>query len=433
MEHSVDLTEIAIVIVVALAAGLGLARLKQPPILGYILTGIALGPSGLAIIESRAQINVMAELGVLLLLFVVGMELSLRSFKKVWFAATMCTILQVSASVGISYGLSLVFDWPLPYALLLGFVISLSSTAVVVKMMEGIGESKTHIGQLAIGILVAQDLAIVPMLLILQNKGEILDLTLFFKLFLAIGLIVSLIAYLSRRERVRIFLMRLIAGEKEFMPLASLTFCFGAAAITGLMGLSPPYGAFLAGLFLGNTNERFILLETIHPIQTILMMAFFLFIGMLLDLKFIWANLGSVLILLLVITIVKTALNIGILRIFRLPWSQAFLLGVVLAQLGEFSFLLATVSYQNGIVNEEGQRLIVALTVLSLAFSPLWMMSARRLKNVVNQAHLGFRNIFKRIYGNEVFYLKQFCKKAIRKKDNEPKYLTYEEKDEDIK
>ena len=409
--EEINLTEIAMVVVAALAGGLGFVRLNQPPIIGYILTGILLGPSGLAFIHSRDQVSVLAELGVLLLLFVVGMELSLRIFKKVWVVATLCTVLQILSSLAITLTLSNLFGWSAGLSLLLGFVASISSTAVVVKVMENIGELKSELGQLTIGILIAQDLAIVPMILILRNYGESwFSPVLVVKLIASIGLIVGLISYLSRRQRVRIPLTQMIAGHKDLTPLASLTFCFAAAAISGLIGLSAPYGAFLAGLVLGNTHERLAMIESTKPIQSILLMAFFLSIGLLLDVEFIWDNLTTVLNLLFVVTIGKTALNIGILRLLRLPWSQAFLIGVVLAQLGEFAFLMATISNETNIINDYGERLIIGLTVLSLAFSPVWLAIARRLRDVADTNSVGLKGIFSFLYGENVGIIKKFTK-----------------------
>lgn len=403
MHENINLTEIALVVVAALAGGITLSRLRQPAILGYILSGIILGPSGFALIHSRDQVGVLAELGVLLLLFVVGMELSLRTFKKVWGIATLCTILQILLSITITVTLSNMFSWSLGLSLLLGFVASVSSTAVVVKMLESLGELKSETGQLTIGILIAQDLAIVPMILILRNYGESwFSPMLFVKVLGSIGMIVALINYLSRRQRVRLPLTQMIAGEKDLTALASMTFCFAAAAVSGLIGLSAPYGAFLAGLVLGNTHERVIMLETIKPVQSILMMAFFLSIGLLLDIEFIWQHLGTVLLLLFVITIGKTALNIGILRVLHLPWSQAFLVGVVLAQLGEFAFLMATISNETHIINEFGERLIIGLTVLSLAFSPLWLASAKRLRDLADVNSIPLQSVLSLLYGEKI-------------------------------
>jgi CPA2 family monovalent cation:H+ antiporter-2 len=404
-----NLTEIAMVVVAALGGGLGFVRLKQPPIMGYILTGILLGPSGLAFIQSRDQVGILAELGVLLLLFVVGMELSLRIFKRVWVVATLCTVLQILSSLAITLTLSNLFGWSAGLSLLLGFVASISSTAVVVKVMENIGELKTEVGQLTIGILIAQDLAIVPMILILRNYGESwFSPMLLIKLVTSIGFIVFIISYLSRRQRVRLPLTQMIAGDKELTPLASLTFCFAAAAASGLIGLSAPYGAFLAGLVLGNTHERLAIIESTKPIQSILLMAFFLSIGLLLDLQFIWDNLATVLKLLFVVTIGKTALNIGILRLLQLPWAQAFLIGVVLAQLGEFAFLMATISNETNIINDYGERLIISLTVLSLGFSPLWLAIAKRLREAADTSSTGFQGVLGFFYGERLSFFRSW-------------------------
>ncbi len=403
------LIEITLVVVAALAGGLGFVRLKQPPILGYILAGIILGPSGFAYVESRDIIETMAELGVLLLLFVVGMELNLRTFKNAWLQTTLCTVLQIAISLVVSLGLAPFFGWSLGMSLLLGFVLALSSTAVVVNLLERIGEMRSDSGQLAIGVLIAQDLAIVPMILILRNlnSGSIFEPGLIIKLALSVAIIAGLIAYLSRKQRVRIPLTQIISGEKDLTPLASLGFCFAAAAISGLIGLSAAYGAFLAGLVLGNTHERIVLLETTKPIQSTLLMVFFLSIGLLLDLNFIVDHWIMVTVLLFVLTIGKTAINIAILHILKVPRAQSFLVGVVLSQLGEFAFLLATVGHQSGIIDDRGQKLIVAMTVLSLAFSPVWLATARRLKEHVDSRALSFTNILSMAFGPEFSWVQR--------------------------
>ncbi len=399
MHDSIGLTQIAIVVAAALAGGLALARLKQPPILGYILTGVLLGPSAFELISNRGYVEILAELGVLLLLFVVGMELNLRSFKKVWKTATFCTLAQIIISSSIAVLLSLYYGWTPALSMLIGFIATLSSTAVVVKMMESMGEMKTDTGQLIIGILIAQDLAIAPMILIIRNFNHSwFSIDIFIKLLVSIGLIIGIITYLSRRQRVRIPLAKIVAGEKELTALASLAFCFIAAAIAGQTGLSAPYGAFLAGLILGNTHERLVLIETTKPIQSILIMCFFLSIGLLLDVKFMWTHINIVLGLLLIVTVGKTLLNVIILHCLKLPWSQAFMVSAIIAQLGEFAFLLSTVAYEANVINSFGENLIISLTVLSLAISPLWFIFARYLKNVADTTNtLSIRLYFKNL------------------------------------
>lgn len=398
MHESIGLTQIAIVVAAALAGGLVLARFKQPPILGYILTGVLLGPSAFELISNRGSVEILAELGVLLLLFVVGMELNLRSFKKVWKTATFCTLAQIVISSLIAVLLSLYYGWTPALSMLIGFIATLSSTAVVVKMMESMGEMKTDIGQLIIGILIAQDLAIAPMILIIRNFNHSwFSVDIILKLLVSIGLIIGIITYLSRRQRVRIPLAKIVAGEKELTALASLAFCFIAAAVAGQAGLSAPYGAFLAGLVLGNTHERLVLIETTKPIQSILIMFFFLSIGVLLDIKFMWAHINIVLGLLLIVTVGKTLLNVIILHCLKLPWSQAFMVSALIAQLGEFAFLLSTVAYEANVINTFGENLIISLTVLSLAVSPLWLLFARYLKKIADTTNtLSIRLYFKK-------------------------------------
>ncbi len=388
MNHQINITSVALVVSAALLSGLGFGRFGLSPVLGYILSGIILGPSCLSVIGSRDQVDGLAELGILLLLFIVGMELNLRTFKKVWLKATIYSVTQIVLSLSAMAFLSPWLGGSKSFALLLGFVIALSSTAIVVKMMEGIGELKTDLGQLTIGILICQDLAIVPMILILKNQDHAwTNVSLISKVLLSIVLIVLLIRYLSRKERIHIPLSHMVIGDRELTPLASLTFCFGAAALTGLVGLSAPYGSFLAGLILGNARERLVMIETTKPIQNVLMMIFFLSIGLLLDFGFVWKNIGILASLLAFVTIIKTVFNVLTLKFLKLTWSQAFLSGVLLAQLGEFSFLMATVAYDTHLVTDTEKHLIMSVTVLSLSLSPFWLISSKRLKVLAEQIH----------------------------------------------
>lgn len=409
MPMEITLTEIAIVVTTALVGGILLEKFKQPAILGYILAGVILGPSLLGFIENRKGVHLLSELGILMLLFVVGMELSLRSFVQTWHISVGCIALQIVGGLAIAFPLAHLFNWPLNLTLLLAFVFALSSTAVAVKMLDTIGELKTATGRLTIGVLVAQDLAIVPMILIVRGlqPGEHMDVTLMLaKITVSVGLLAVLVWYLGRRERIRLPFLRMVVGHTDLTPLMGLTFCFGAAAVAGLSGLSAAYGAFLAGLIMGNSHERQILIDRMTPIYSVLMMMFFLSIGLLLDLNFIWENLGKVLMILLFITLGKTALNISILHLLRQPWTISFLSGVVLAQLGEFSFLLATVGQEVGIVDGYGNNLIVSLTVLSLALSPIWLTTAKRLHDLAPKRTVTLSHLLNLLYGREVSLIK---------------------------
>jgi len=416
MSPHYDLTGLAVVVLAALVCGIGMARLRQPAVVGYILAGVLLGPSGLALVGDRAQVGLLAELGVLMLLFLIGMELSLRGFMGVWKVAVPSAVLQIVASVLLMVGLAQLFDWSNGMAVLLGFVVALSSTAVVVKILEQINVLRGPVGQLIIGILIAQDLAVVPMILVLQTMAEpSFDVIGLVKISGSIALLVGLTFYLSRRKRITLPFSRTVAGQFDLRPLSGLTYCFGAAALTGLAGLSPALGAFLAGLVIGNSTGRAAMIRSTRPIQSVLMVVFFLSIGLLMDLAFIWDNIGTVLLLLLVVTVLKTALNIGILHVLREPWPHAFIAGVVLAQIGEFSFVLGETGLDAGLITEENGRLIIAVTAFSLLFSPFWQLAARRLLRIILLSVTSLRVTVDTLGGPKALGALQFVLRAVER------------------
>jgi len=400
MINHFDLTGLAIVVVAAVLCGIVMLRLRQPAIVGYILAGILLGPSALGLVENREQITVLAELGVLMLLFLIGMELSLDAFKSVWRKALVAAILQIFISVGATLTLSLIFGWSLGLAVLLGFVIALSSTAVVIKIIEGMNLIKTPIGRIIIGVLIAQDLAFIPMMLILANLAtDGVDLAGLAKIILSVGLLIAIVGYLGRREKVELPFAKMVAGHTDFTPLRGLALCFGSATVTGLLGLSPAYGAFLAGLVIGNSTERKAMKHGIKPIESILMMVFFLSIGLLIDLSYVWTHLGTVLLILFMVTIFKSLMNIGILRLTGEPWTHAFIAGILLAQIGEFSFLLGQTGVASGLISRADGDLVITVAALSIVITPLWLITARRILRFVILGATSGREVIRLLFG----------------------------------
>jgi len=399
-----DLTGLAIIALAALACGMVMQRLRQPPVLGYILAGAILGPAGLGFTENREFIQLLAELGVLMLLFLIGMELSLRAVREVWRLALAVTALQIAAGLAAMAALGLALGWPLPLTLLLGFVVAVSSTAVAIKMLEELGELRSRTGQITIAILVVQDLAVVPMMLIVSSfggGGGATGVEVSIKVALSVGFLALLVFYLLRRERLRLPFARVVGRNQDLIPLAGLAFCFGAAAVSGLLGLSAAYGAFLAGLVIGNSTSRRVMIHHTGPIQAVLLMVFFLSIGLLLDFAYIWNNLGTVVLIVLFVAVIKTALNVVFIRVMGQPWPRAFLSGALLAQLGEFSFVLAALGLSAGAIDDASHRLIVAVTVLSLLASPFWLATARRLHGVALLGITSGRETLRLTFGPE--------------------------------
>jgi CPA2 family monovalent cation:H+ antiporter-2 len=415
MSHAEGLTEVAIVIALALVCGLGLGRLRQPAIVGYILAGVLLGPSGLGFVENRESIGFLAEMGVLLLLFVVGMELSVRAFQAVLGFALLVTVLEIAASVVFMAALALVFGWSLGLVVLLGCVVSLSSTAVAIRMLSDIHELHGDTGRKVVGVLIAQDLAFVPMILVIGALGggglAPADLV---PLAGALAVLGGVLWFLARRPVLRLPLREWARGQRDLTALAALAWCFAAASVSGLLGLSSAFGAFLAGLVLGNSSDRRALMHAVEPIQGVMLMVFFLSVGLLVDLATIWRNLGTVLVLLLVVTVLKTALNIGLFRTLDEPWPSAFKAGTALSQVGEFSFVLAGAGLAGGLVDDEVHRIVVAVIVLSLATSPFWFLTAHRL-HVLALQPTSWRETLGSLYGGETSWLRGVVERAVRR------------------
>lgn len=397
-----QLIPLAVVILVALSCGMIFTRIRQPAVIGYILAGVVLGPAGFALVSNEENIALLADLGVLLLLFVIGMELSLRAFRRIWKIALATVALQTAGALFVVWFIGQVMGWSTAAVLLLAFVLALSSTAVAVKILEDIGELRTRTGRIAVGILIAQDLAIVPMILLLDIAAGEFSFLAAARIVLSVALLLVLILFLSRRQRVKLPLPAFVAGHADLTPLLGLVCCFGAATISGLLGLSPAYGAFLAGITIGNSNLRVGMLEMVTPIQSILMMVFFLSIGLLIDLSLVWDNLGLVMVMLLIATVGKTLVNLAVFSALRLPWAQALLTALVLSQVGEFSFLLGSIGLTRGVISIDEFRIIITVTALSLAVSPLWMGAVRRLHRVATFQRVSVRYVFRIAFGREV-------------------------------
>ncbi|MFO0988112.1 MAG: cation:proton antiporter [Alphaproteobacteria bacterium] len=374
-----DLTGLALVMGAALLCGLGMRRIGQPPIVGYILAGVLLGPSVLGLVGDRATVGFLAELGVLLLLFLVAMEMSLYAFREVWKVSAGATVLQIA--IGVALLLPFVWFGGMAWseAAVLGFVIALSSTAVVIKLLEQTNILRQPVGQLVVGVLIAQDLAVVPLLIGVNflALGTVSALVAA-KFVAALAAVAALVWFLARRKRLVIpFIDE--GTPAELVALGGLALCFGAAALTGVAGLTPALGAFLAGLVIGNSTARHPMIVSTRPIQAVLLMVFFLSVGLLIDFKFLAERWDVLVVLVLAVTVVKTALNIGILALLREPWPHAFIAGVLLAQIGEFSLVIASAAERGGIITRELSQTIVAVMAFSLLLAPLWLFATRRL------------------------------------------------------
>ena len=367
-------------ILAVLVLGLILRSLRQPYVIGYLIAGVIFGPHGLALIEDEVLLARLGAIGVVLLLFFIGMEVSPKKLIDNWKVAVFGTLLQIIISIGCVWPLGLYFEWPVERIVLIGFVISLSSTAVVLKLLQDWKEFDTKVGQNVLVILLAQDLAVIPMLIVLSMMGSNPDQhsNLWLQLFGA-AIMAIIVGYIAVKENIHLPLSKFLGDDREMHVFAALCICLGLSLLTGLVGLSTALGAFVAGMLIGAAKETHWVHHSLESFRIIFAALFFVSIGMLVDLHFIFAHglLVSTLVLLVIIT--NTFINGAILRLLGDNWRDSLYAGTLLSQIGEFSFILAAVGIQAHIISDYGYQMTIAVISISLLISPLWIMLIKRI------------------------------------------------------
>jgi CPA2 family monovalent cation:H+ antiporter-2 len=358
-----------------LILGLLLRSLKQPHVVGYLIAGVILGPHGMALVQDEATLARLGAIGVVLLLFFIGMEASPKKLIENWKVAVLGTLLQIIISIGCVWPLGLFLDWPVARIILIGFVISLSSTAVVLKLLQDWREFDTKVGQNVLAILLAQDLAVVPMLIILAMFGD--SSAEHGNVFLQVGgavLIAVIVGYIAVKNTIHLPLSRVLGEDLEMHVFAALAICLGLSLLTGLAGLSTALGAFVAGMLIGAAKETRWVHHSLEPFRILFVALFFVSIGMLVDLGFLLSHWYQVCTLIFLVLITNTFINGIILRMLGDNWRDSIYAGTLLSQIGEFSFVLAAVGIQAKIISDYGYQMTVVVISMSLLVSPAWIM-----------------------------------------------------------
>ncbi len=354
--------------------------IKQPLIIGYLITGFFIGPQGLGIVSNPEVISRVGSVGVLLLLFFIGMEVCPRKLVSNWKLTIVGTSIQILLSVGIIIVLGYLFQWPFHRSLLIGFVIAISSTAVILNLLKEWNELDTRVGQDVLGILLTQDLAIIPMIILLGFfTGERLDIfVLSLQLFGSI-LFLSIVMWTMGKEKIHLPFGKWIRNDHEVQVLFALLFCFGLALISSLLHLSSALGAFVGGILIRAAKETAWVEDKLHSLQVIFIALFFASIGMLLDFRFLIEYWRVISILLVIVILGNTLINTLIFKGLGRSWRESLYGGVLLSQIGEFSFLLAAIGYNSNIIGKYAYQITIILIVLTLMVSPLWIMGCKKI------------------------------------------------------
>jgi monovalent cation:H+ antiporter-2, CPA2 family len=367
----------------AAVGGLLAALLRQPVLLGYLIAGIIVGPSGLGLIKELVQVETLAQFGVAFLLFALGVEFSFSELKKVQVISLGGGGLQITLTILVTALASLGMGWVTSPAqgVFLGAILSLSSTAVVLKSLMERNETATPHGQVMLGILVVQDLALGLMLAVLpaldkplEEVGLAVGWALLRTGLFALGAIAAGIWVIPR-------LLRLLAKteSRELFLLGVVALCLGIALLTEQLGLSIEMGAFVAGLMISEAEYADETLTYVEPLRDIFASIFFVSIGMLIDPAFLWNNLELILGLVALVFIGKFLIITPLVRLFRYPLKTALISGLGLAQIGEFSFVLASEGQALGLVSRRVYLLILGTTAVTLVFTPFVLRAIPQL------------------------------------------------------
>ena len=382
MHQSDALIDLAVLLAAALVGGMIAHRLRQPILLGYLAIGIAVGPHSLGLVDDLELIETTATIGVALLMFTLGLEISVSQFRELGKIGIWSGIIQITFTFALGFlaGIALL-KWPVSQSIVFGLIISLSSTAVCLKLLLERGELNSVHGRIMVAILIFQDVSVVLMMVIMPviaGSDQNLLLTLgiaFGKAALFIGIAVVSGLWLLPWLLGRIGGMR----SRELFLLTILVLCLGAAVGTQILGLSMVFGAFLIGLVLRGPQFGYQATAEITPLRDIFATLFFITMGMLLDPRFLLENWSLVLVTVLIILIVKILVVFCIVRLFGHSNRIATLTGTGLFQIGEFGFIIAQGGVSSEIVTGEFYSLILSTAILSMLLTPLLLNVVSRL------------------------------------------------------
>lgn len=362
------LGDIAVIFVLSVLVLFIFHKIRAPAIVGFIFTGALAGPQGLGLIQAIEQVDVLAEIGVILLLFTIGLEISLKDLMQMKKYVLVGGTLQVALTILAVYALLIYFGQPVGTAILIGFLVSVSSTAIVLRIIQKKSEMYTPQGRTILGILIFQDIAIVPLMLAVPllpgAVGEVPESPL---LILAKGLALVALVIISAKWLVPLALYHIArTDDRELFLLSLVAICFAVAWATSLAGLSLGLGAFLAGLTISESQYSHQAFGNVLPLRDAFTSFFFVSVGMLLDVNFLLANPLYIILLASGVMLLKSLIAGATVAIMGLPLRIAVLVGLALSQIGEFSFVLSKVGLEYGLISQELYRIFLDVAVLTM-------------------------------------------------------------------
>ncbi len=378
--HS-SITLICIVGLGVVLSGFLLGKIKQPTLIAYILIGVLIGPFGLDLIGDQETMMHIGELGIILLFFFIGMEIDLYSFIGNWRLAVFGTLGQILLSIGAMGAIGLLFDWNDSRIVVMGFVIALSSSAVIFKLLEDKKLLDKKIGQNVSSILLAQDIAIAPILILISIFGgeDTSTESILLKITGGILIIATILYIYIKKEITWLPFRKSIMRDHELQVFLALFFCFAGAVIAGLFGISEALGAFVGGLVMHAGKATQWIHDAIHSFRILFVAVFFIAIGAQINITFLMENLLPLGLSLVTVFFLNHTINALILRAYNNSWKEAIFGGAMLAQIGELSFLICITAFNLDILTQYAYDFTISLISLTIGISPFWIFLTEKI------------------------------------------------------
>lgn len=375
------LGELVIIASLSVLVTLAVARVNLPTVAGLLAAGALMGPYGFGLVTSVHDIEMLAEVGVVLLLFTIGLEFSLSRLRDIFRQVALGGLLQVGLTFAAAFGVARAFGQPNGTSVFVGFAVALSSTAIVLRTLAEREELDAPHGRFIVGTLIFQDLCVVPMVLIvpLLGAGAAAEGDVGIALALAMGkavLVVVMTVGLARFVVPRFLGWVSSSGGREVFLLAILALCIGTAWLTSLAGLSLALGAFLGGMVVADTEHGHRAMGDILPLRDVFVSIFFVVMGMLFDIEMLLERPVLIASILAALIGVKAIIAIFAAFVMKFPARAAWLAGLGLAQFGEFGFVLTKLAQEHGVADDTVVRPLLAAGILSMFLTPLLARAA---------------------------------------------------------
>lgn len=385
------LNDIAVIFILAIFVIYVFNKIHIPSIIGFLLTGVIAGPYALGLVKATHEVDIMAEIGIVLLLFSIGMEFSIENLMKIRRTVFLGGTIQVLLSVILAYTFSNLIGLGLGQSVFIGYLISLSSTAIVIKLIQDKGEIDSPHGRTIIAMLIFQDIVAIPMMLSIpwlagnnSQTGE--------PIYILIGKIIGilLLILLASKYIIPKLLYQIVKTRINELFLITIGgICIGTAILTSSLGLSLALGAFIAGLIISESEYSHQALSHILPFKDIFTSFFFVSVGMLVNLSFFFHNFIPILLLTCVVIILKVIAGIPAATISGYPLRSAVLSSVAISQVGEFSFVLSKVGLENHLLNNHQYQMFLAISVLTMSLTPFMINLFPKISSLIVKLKLG--------------------------------------------